>query len=162
MPLETGEGALVERQERCRHRSFPSGSIARSSASSSSSSRPRIRSASQVVRRARTRFSSRSPSLGQRQPDAAPVGLVADALDQACLLEPVDVAGERRGGDPLLGRQLAQAHPRVVADQPEECHLPAGDAELLGLAPQLARKAQQHGPQLIRDGEGIGDNFVNH
>ena len=62
VPLETREGALVERQERCCHRSFPSGSIARSSASSSSSSRPRIRSASQVVRRARTRFRSRSPS----------------------------------------------------------------------------------------------------
>jgi hypothetical protein len=49
-----------------------------------------------------------------------------------------------------------------VADQPEERHLPAGDTELLGLAPQLARKAQQHGPQLIRDGEWIGDNFINH
>ena len=50
--------------------------------------------------------------VGQRQADAAAVFGVARALDQPCLLEPVDVAGESRRRDPLLGSELAQAQRR--------------------------------------------------
>src|SRR5688572_10230797 len=46
---------------------------------------------------------------GEREADAAPVTLVADTLEQPCLLEPVDMAREGGSGDPLLGGELAQA-----------------------------------------------------
>ena len=36
------------------------------------------------------------------------------------------------------------------------------DSELLGLLSQLTGEAQQNGPQLVRDGERVGDNVVNH
>ena len=112
VPAEARERARVEREQRRRHRSLPSGSIAASIAASSSSSSPRRRSASQVVRRARTRLSSRSPSSVSVRPTRRRSSVVAHALDQACLLEPVDVAGERGRRDPLLGGQLAQAQAR--------------------------------------------------
>ena len=72
------------------------------------------------------------------------------------------MAGERGRRDALLGGQLAQAQPGLASDQPEQRHLPARDAELLGLLAQLAGEAQQDRPQLVRDGEGIRDNVVNH
>jgi len=96
------------------------------------------------------------------QADTSSVALVAYALEEACLLEPVDVTGERGGGDPLLGGQLAQAQARVAADQPEKRDLSARDAELLGLFAQLSRQPKEHGPKLVGDGERIGDNVINH
>ena len=70
---------------------------------------------------------------GEGEADAAPVAFVADSLQEPGGLESVDVPGERGGGDPLLGGQLAQAHSGIAADQPEERHLPARHSELLGL-----------------------------
>ena len=76
-------------------------------------SSPFSRSASHEVRRARTRLSTAAPSSVSVEPDPAAVALVAGALDQARLLEAVDVSGERGRGDPLLGGELAQAQARV-------------------------------------------------
>ena len=72
------------------------------------------------------------------------------------------MARERRRRDPFLGGELAEAQARVAPDQPEQRHLPAREAELLGLLAQLAAQPQQHRPQLVRDGEWIGNNLVNH
>ena len=80
---------------------------ARSPASASGSSAP-SRSASQAVRRSRTERSSRSPCGRQLEPDAAPVDLRAHAHEQPGALEPVDVAGERGGGDRLRLGQRAE------------------------------------------------------
>jgi hypothetical protein len=69
-------------------------------------------------------------------------------------------AGER--GAEIVPRPPAQqAHAGVVADR-KEGDLTARNAELLRLLAELAREAQQRRPQLIRDGEGIGNNVVNH
>ena len=72
------------------------------------------------------------------KPDAAAVAFVADAREEDRLLEPVDVSRERGSRDSLFGGELAQAHPGVLADEPEQCDLATRDPELLGLLPQLA------------------------
>ena len=109
---EARERARVEREQRRRHRSLPSGSIAASTAASSSVVEP-----AQAVREPRRPAgadASQQPLalVGERQADAAPVVRVALALESAGLLEPVDVPGERRRRDALLGGQLAQAQAR--------------------------------------------------
>jgi hypothetical protein len=72
------------------------------------------------------------------------------------------VTGERGRGDALLGGQLAQAHPGVVPDQPEQRHLPARNPEVLGLLAELPAQAQEDRAKIIRDSEGVEENLVNH
>ena len=84
----------------------------------------------------------------QPQPDAPPVLARADALEQTRALEPVDVTGERRRRDPLLGRELGEREPGAPLDEPEQRRLPRGHSQLLGLLAELARQPQQNGPEL--------------
>jgi len=50
---------------------------------------------------------------------------------------------------------------RALSDRDEERDLPAGDAERVDLAPQVAVELQQHGPEPVRHRYGIG-NHINH
>ena len=159
---EAREGARVERQQRRRHRSLPSGSIAASIAASSSSSSPRRCSSSQVVRRARTRRSSRSPSSvsvrpTRRRSSASRARSISPAFSSRSTW-PESAGAEIRSS----AASCAQAQPGIDPDQPEQRRLTARQAELLRLLAQLAAQPQQHRPQSIRDREWISNNLVNH
>src|SRR5919106_2329013 len=99
---------------------------------------------------------------GQTDADPAAVLGRAHALDQAGALQPVEMAGEGGCGDPLLRGQLSQAEAGALANQPQQSDLPARDAERIGLPPELAREAEQHRPQAVRQCRGIGGNVANH
>ena len=102
------------------------------------------------------------PVGGEDEPDAAAVVGRAHALEQLRALEPVDVAGECRRRDPLLGGELAQAEAGALLDQPEQRHLAARDAEGLVLLAQLAREAEQHRTEAVGEDGGVGANVTNH
>ena len=107
---------------------------------------------------------AQQPSAGRRQhqPDAAAVLRGAHALHELQPLQPVDRPGQRRGRYALLGGQLAQVEARPRLDQPQERHLPARDAELLGLLAQPAGQPQQHRAKLVREHLGRNDNRTIH
>ena len=83
------------------------------------------------------------------QPDAPTVVARPNTAKQPCRFEPIDVTGERGGGDPFLARELAKRKPGAGADEPEERHLVRRDAQGLGLAAQVAREPQERRAQLL-------------
>ena len=159
---KAAERAPVEGQHRRRHSSLRSGSIAASTASSSSGREP-VQALGEPRRPPLPHPPEQAGSGGAHdETDSPPVFGRPDAFDQALSLEPVDMTRQRRGRDALLGGELAQAQSGVLPDQPEQGHLSSCDAELLGLLAQLARKPEQHGPKLVRESEWICANNVNH
>ena len=98
----------------------------------------------------------------QLEPDAAPVDRRAHTHEQAGTLEPVDVAGERRGGDRLCVCERPQGQTGTALDEPEQRHLACGDAELLGLLAQLASDPQQDRPQVVRKSQSQVRSVANH
>ena len=88
------------------------------------------------------------------EPDAAPVG-GARALDQAGRLEARD-APDMPGAEIRSRSASSEAVMpgcRLICDQQRD--LAAGDAERLGLAPQLAREAEEHRPKPVRESRGV-------
>ena len=98
----------------------------------------------------------------EAQADAAPVLARAHPLDEPSALEPVDVARHRRGRDALLGGELGEREARAALHEPEERRLTRGYAELLRLLAQLAREAQEYGPEVRRNCLGRKRNLANH
>ena len=102
-------------------------------------------------------------ALGREsEPDSAAVFVRADALDQTEALEPVDVAGQSGGRDPFLRGELAQAQAWLLPDEPEERRLSPGDAELVGLLPELSAQPEHHRPKVVRQLERVYGNLANH
>jgi len=97
----------------------------------------------------------------QLEADAPAVIARSDAAEQPCALEPVDVRRERRSGDPLQVSQLTERQPGVLADEPEEGGLTAGDAERLRLLVKLACQTQEDRAQPFGRVGDI-DSFSNH
>ena len=86
--------------------------------------------------------------LGEPKPHPAPIFGRANTLEKPCGLEPVDVSGQGRRGDAFLPRELREREPGTPLDEPEQCRLARGHSELLRLLAQLARKSQQHRPEI--------------
>ena len=139
-----------------RARRRESGSTAASIAASSSGSSLPSREASQAVRRERTRRSSRWPSSVRVSPTRRLSSGLGVRVDEAVALEPVDVVRHRGRRDALLGRELADADARRVLDRDEERDLLGRDADGPGLAAQLPADAEQHRPQAVGEGQGVG------
>ena len=93
------------------------------------------------------------PSALVREPktDAAAVVGRAKSLDQARALEAVDVPGQRRRGDPLLGGELCERQARAPLDEPEQGRLTGGDPELLRLLPELTGEPEENGAEVGGD-----------
>ena len=77
-----------------------------------------------------------------------------------------DVPRHRRRRHAFSRRELPHADSRRAANGDEQRHLATRDAERVHLAAELAGELEQHGPQLVRDGERIGGDgrrgqFVN-
>jgi hypothetical protein len=102
---------------------------------------------SQPLRKPRCSPGGRAPQEtqavpGESETDPAAVAGRSNTFDQACMLETVDVPGERGRGDPLRGRELRQRVPGALLHQPEQCLLAGCDPCLLRLLPELAREAE--------------------
>ena len=166
VPPQAAERPGAEHEGERRHASLStscaSAGMAASTASNSAGSSALSRSASQVVRRARTRRISRSPSSVRRRPDTPAIICRSHALEQTSPLEPIDVPGHRRRRDAFLGRELCESETGAAFHEPEERRLARRDAELLGLLPELPRETQEDRPQIGRDGLGIKRNLANH
>ena len=114
-------------------------------------------------RAARPHALEERPSLGgQLEADASPIVGRPDTAEKSHGFEPVDVTRERRGGDALLARELAQREARASLDEREERRLVRGDPERLGLPAKVAREAQDRRPQLLGELERRKRSLTNH
>ncbi len=100
--------------------------------------------------------------LGEAEAHPAPILGRANTLEKPCGLEPVDVSGQGRRSDAFLPRELREREPGTPLDEPEQRRLARGHSELLRLLAQLARKSQQHRPEIGRDLLRINRNLANH
>ena len=162
-----GDERPCRRELEQRHRpgassSFSSAGSAASIDSRSSGVRPFRCSASHAVRRRLTSGQHLVAGGGHGQSDAAAVGS-ACALDQPRRLQPDDVAGHAGRGNALALCELGGGDPGARLDLDEQADLPAGHAERVDLAAQLAPEAEQDGPQAIRKGGSTGARgLVSH
>src|SRR5262249_31054667 len=101
------------------------------------------------------------PGRRHAQCDAPAILVRASPFEEAGVLEPVDMAGQRRGGDALDRGELAESEPRVLAYQPEQRRLAARDTERFGLTAQLAGEAEKNRPQTFCSCRSV-DSLANH
>jgi PAS domain-containing protein len=94
--------------------------------------------------------------LGQLDADAPAVSAgTGRAPDETRPLESGDMPRHGRRRHAFSRRELPHANSRRTADGHEQCHLAAGHAEWMYLAPELAGKLEENGPQPVCDRERI-------